>query len=78
MIVLKAENISKQYRLGQLGTGTISPDLNCMWAKMRGKEDPYLKVRDTNLAAIGSIAVYSKKGMGVLINFPNRESIIIE
>jgi lipopolysaccharide transport system ATP-binding protein len=47
-IVLKAENISKQYRLGQLGTGTISHDLNRMWAKMRGKEDPYLKVGDSN------------------------------
>jgi len=46
--VLKAENISKQYRLGQLGTGTISHDLNRAWAKMRGKEDPYLKVGDTN------------------------------
>ncbi|MGZ3861827.1 MAG: AglZ/HisF2 family acetamidino modification protein [Bacteroidia bacterium] len=29
-------------------------------------------------AAIGSMAVYSKKGMGVLINFPEREKIIIE
>jgi lipopolysaccharide transport system ATP-binding protein len=47
-VVLKAENISKQYRLGQLGTGTISHDLNRMWAKMRGKEDPYLKIGDTN------------------------------
>jgi lipopolysaccharide transport system ATP-binding protein len=47
-IVLKVENISKQYRLGQLGTGTISHDLNRMWAKMSGKEDPYLKVGDAN------------------------------
>lgn len=47
-VVLKVENISKQYRLGQLGTGTISHDLNRMWAKMRGKEDPYLKIGDTN------------------------------
>lgn len=47
-IVLKAENISKQYRLGQLGTGTISHDLNRAWAKLRGKEDPYLKVGDMN------------------------------
>ena len=47
-IILKAENISKQYRLGQLGTGTISHDLNRFWAKVRGKEDPYLKVGDTN------------------------------
>ncbi len=33
---------------------------------------------NANAAAIGSMAVYSKKGMGVLINFPNRELIIIE
>jgi cyclase len=33
---------------------------------------------DANAAAIGSMAVYSKKGMGVLINFPNREDVIIE
>jgi cyclase len=29
-------------------------------------------------AAIGSMAVYSKKGMGVLINFPQREMVIKE
>jgi imidazole glycerol-phosphate synthase subunit HisF len=33
---------------------------------------------NANAAAIGSMAVYSKKGMGVLINFPNRELIIKE
>jgi cyclase len=33
---------------------------------------------NANAAAIGSMSVYSKKGMGVLINFPNRESIIKE
>lgn len=47
-VVLKAENISKQYRLGQLGTGTVSHDLNRWWHKIRGKEDPYLKVGDAN------------------------------
>jgi lipopolysaccharide transport system ATP-binding protein len=47
-IILKAENISKQYRLGQVGTGTISHDLNRWWHKLRGKEDPYLKIGDTN------------------------------
>lgn len=48
MLALKAENISKQYRLGQVGTGTLSHDLNRMWYKMRGKEDPYLKIGETN------------------------------
>jgi lipopolysaccharide transport system ATP-binding protein len=47
-IILKAENISKQYRLGQVGTGTISHDLNRWWHKIRGKEDPYLKIGETN------------------------------
>ncbi len=43
-IVIKAENISKQYRLGQVGTGTLSHDLKRWWSLMRGKEDPYLQV----------------------------------
>ncbi|QXP61675.1 polysaccharide ABC transporter ATP-binding protein [Olleya sp. HaHaR_3_96] len=47
-IILKAENISKQYRLGLVGTGTISHDLNRWWSRVRGKEDPYLKVGDSN------------------------------
>jgi lipopolysaccharide transport system ATP-binding protein len=46
--VIKVENISKQYRLGEIGTGTISHDLNRWFAKVRGKEDPYLKIGDTN------------------------------
>ncbi len=48
MLALKAENISKQYRLGEVGTGTLSHDLNRFWAKMRGKEDPYLKIGEAN------------------------------
>jgi lipopolysaccharide transport system ATP-binding protein len=47
-IILKAENISKQYRLGQVGTGTLSHDLNRWWCQIRGKEDPYLKIGETN------------------------------
>lgn len=47
-IILKAENISKQYRLGLVGTGTISHDLNRWWNRIRGKEDPYLKVGESN------------------------------
>jgi lipopolysaccharide transport system ATP-binding protein len=47
-IILKVENVSKQYRLGQVGTGTLSHDLNRWWHQIRGKEDPYLKVGDTN------------------------------
>lgn len=47
-IAIKAENISKQYRLGEIGTGTISHDLNRWWHKVRGKEDPFLKIGESN------------------------------
>lgn len=46
--VIKVENLSKQYRLGEMGTGTISHDLNRWWHQVRGKEDPYLKVGEVN------------------------------
>lgn len=46
--ILKVENLSKQYRLGTVGTGTLSHDLNRWWHAIRGKEDPYLKIGDTN------------------------------
>ena len=47
-IILKAENISKQYRLGLVSSGTLSHDLNRWWHRVRGKDDPFLKVGETN------------------------------
>lgn len=47
-VVLKVENISKQYRLGLIGTGTLSHDLNRWWHLARGKEDPYLQIGEVN------------------------------
>jgi lipopolysaccharide transport system ATP-binding protein len=48
-IAIKFENISKQYRLGNIGTGTLSHDLNRWWAmNIKGKEDPYLKIGQVN------------------------------
>lgn len=47
-IAIKVENISKLYRLGEIGTGTISHDLNRWWARLRGKEDPFAKLGETN------------------------------
>ena len=46
--VIEVTNISKQYRLGQVGTGTISHDLNRWWHRVRGKEDPFLKIGEEN------------------------------
>ncbi|NHA04937.1 ABC transporter ATP-binding protein [Mucilaginibacter sp. HC2] len=46
--VIKVENLSKAYQLGDFGTGTISRDLERYWARIRGKEDPFLKIGETN------------------------------
>ncbi len=46
--VIKVDNLSKQYRLGLVGTGTLSHDFNRWWHLVRGKEDPYLKIGETN------------------------------
>lgn len=46
--VLKVENLDKIYRLGEVGTGTLSHDLNRWWHLVRGKEDPYAKVGQIN------------------------------
>ncbi len=47
-IAIKIESVSKLYRLGTVGTGTISHDLNRWWHSIRGKEDPYAKVGQIN------------------------------
>jgi lipopolysaccharide transport system ATP-binding protein len=46
--ILKVTNLSKQYRLGKIGTGTLSHDLNRWWHTVRGKEDPYVKIGEAN------------------------------
>jgi lipopolysaccharide transport system ATP-binding protein len=46
--VIEFDNVGKQYVLGSIGTGTLSQDLNRWWARVRGKEDPFLKIGETN------------------------------
>ena len=45
---IRIENVSKLYRLGRVGTGTLSHDLNRWWHTIRGKEDPYAKIGQVN------------------------------
>ena len=55
MIAIEFNHVGKQYRLGMVSTGTFFRDLNRWWAmNVKGKEDPFLKVGETN--------VRSKKG----------------
>ena len=46
--VIKVENLSKAYQLGQFTTGTLSADISRWWAIKRGKEDPFLKIGEAN------------------------------
>jgi len=42
--VISVENVSKAYRLGQIGGGTLKEDVSRWWAKLRGLPDPTLKI----------------------------------
>lgn len=58
-IAIKFDNISKQYRLGSIGTGTLSHDLNRWWImNIQGKQDPYLKIGQENDRENKSISDY--------------------
>jgi lipopolysaccharide transport system ATP-binding protein len=57
-IAIKVEGLSKQYRLGEVGTGTLSHDINRWWARVRGKEDPFLKLGETNDRSVAANSEY--------------------
>lgn len=39
-VVIRVENLYKEYRLGTISHGTLYRDLQSWWARLRGKEDP--------------------------------------
>jgi len=41
--VIRVENISKLYRLGEVGTGSLAHDVNRWWHRVRGKEDLFAR-----------------------------------
>jgi lipopolysaccharide transport system ATP-binding protein len=47
-IVISIENLSKSYRLGQIGTGTFTYDLLLWWARLRGKPNPLRRIGETD------------------------------
>ena len=72
-LAIQIENLSKTYQLGQIGTGTLSHDINRRFAMLRGKEDPFQKVGNVNdrtqkaqkgelIAALRDINLEVKKG----------------
>jgi lipopolysaccharide transport system ATP-binding protein len=57
-VVIRIENVSKQYRLGKTGTGSFKHDVNRWWQTVRGKEDPYLKIGEENDRTVKSDIEY--------------------
>lgn len=57
-VAISVDSVSKMYRLGEVGTGTISHDLNRWWHKVRGKEDPYLILGEENKRDTGGSSNY--------------------
>lgn len=56
--VIEIEDLSKQYRLGTIGTGTLIHDVNRWWHRITGKEDPYLLIGETNDRSRKGISEY--------------------
>lgn len=52
-LALKIEHVSKQYRLGAIGGGTLKGDLQTWWARKRGKEDPNSKIGNDQSGRLG-------------------------
>ena len=45
--IIKIDHVSKEYRLGAIGGGTLKGDLQSAWARFRGKDDPNGKIGQT-------------------------------
>jgi lipopolysaccharide transport system ATP-binding protein len=46
--IISVERLGKSYRLGTIGTGALYEDLGRWWARLRGREDPWLKIGDAS------------------------------
>lgn len=78
-VAIKVENLSKAYQIGQIGTGTISRDLERWWiTSVRGKEDPFLKIGETNDRSVkgDSDIVWSLRDINCEINQGDAVGII--
>ena len=67
-VVIKIEDLHKKYRLGAIGGGTLTADLQSWWAKVRGKEDPNSKIgaktysKNETFMALNGINLEVRKG----------------
>ena len=71
---IQLSDVKKMYKLGQIGGGTLTADLQSWWARVRGKEDPNTKigtdqrlVGQTFMALNGiDLTVYKGEALGII------------
>jgi len=68
--VIKVENLSKQYRLGQVGSSFLKDDIRTYWDRLRGKENRLHQLGDINDRSIKgeSDYVWSLKDINFEVN----------
>lgn len=73
-VAIRITNLKKRYRLGVIGGGTLQGDIQSWWARIRGKEDPNLKIgqivggkNETFMALDGiDLTVYKGERLGII------------
>ena len=73
-IAIQLSGVKKMYKLGQIGGGTLTADLQSWWARVRGKEDPNTQI-GTDQRLIGKtfmalngidLTVYKGEALGII------------
>ena len=70
-LMIRVQDVKKQYRLGQIGGGTLRSDLQSWWARKCGKEDPNSligtdqRLIGTTFMALNGVSFTVKKGEAV-------------
>ena len=73
-IAIQLSGVKKMYKLGQIGGGTLTADLQSWWARVRGKEDPNTKI-GTDQRLIGQtfmalngidLTIYKGEALGII------------
>ena len=72
-VVIRVEHLSKRYRLGEIGGGTLREDLNRWWARVRGRPDPLLKVGETDHGNRKGDEIWALRD----VSFEVREGVIL-
>ena len=73
-VMIQLSGVKKMYKLGQIGGGTLQGDLQSWWARIRGKDDPNLKIGQTQrlvgqtfMALNGiDLTVYKGERLGII------------